>query len=185
MRHAVSVPLCRHPDTPCRAIEQIDVTITPLADGSLSFDYRLHGNTAALAIPPEQTPGAADGLWQHTCCEAFIARPDEPAYGEFNFSPSGQWAAYRFSGYRQRSDWQAAANLAPGITVFKNADELHLRATLPAELLPQPHPGGNLQLALSCVIEAADGNRSYWALTHPPGQPDFHQRSNFTLNLSV
>lgn len=187
MPSPATVALLRHPDTPCPALAGIDVSVAVQADGSLRLDYRLSGRLAALAIPPEQTPTAADGLWQHTCCEAFVARPGSPVYHEINLSPSRQWAAYRFSDYRQRSDWSAPA--APRIEVVLQTGELHLYAELPAALLPEHQPGAplqlTLQLAISCVIAAADGSRSYWALAHPPGQPDFHQRSNFTLNLSV
>lgn len=185
MPSPVTVALLCHPDTPCPALQRLDVSVTLLDDGSLRLDYRLSGRLAALSIPPEQAPTAADGLWQHTCCEAFVARPGSPAYHEFNLSPSRQWAAYRFSDYRQRSDWEVPA--APRIEVVQGAAQLHLHlyAVLPAVLLPEHPPGEPLQLALSCVIAAADGSRSYWALAHPPGQPDFHQRSNFTLNLSV
>ena len=40
-------------------------------------------------------------------------------------------------------------------------------------------PPGPCRLALSAVIEATDGAKSYWALAHPPGRPDFHHRSSF------
>jgi len=39
-------------------------------------------------------------------------------------------------------------------------------------------------LALSAVIEEAKGNKSYWALVHPPGKPDFHHRDSFAYELS-
>ena len=35
------------------------------------------------------------------------------------------------------------------------------------------------------VIETVDGERSYWALAHPAGQPDFHHRDSFTLALET
>ena len=41
---------------------------------------------------------------------------------------------------------------------------------------PQP-----LRLGLAAVIEASDGTRSYWALRHPAGQPDFHHADAFAL----
>ena len=31
---------------------------------------------AAIRLPPAAPAGPADGLWQHTCCEAFIAGKD-------------------------------------------------------------------------------------------------------------
>ncbi|HYM36168.1 MAG TPA: hypothetical protein VET48_12265 [Steroidobacteraceae bacterium] len=39
------------------------------------------------------------------------------------------------------------------------------------------------QIGLSCVIEEMSGNKSYWALMHSPGKPDFHHHSTFTASL--
>ena len=38
-------------------------------------------------------------------------------------------------------------------------------------------------IALSAVIETRDGAKSYWALKHPPGKPDFHHPDCFALKL--
>ena len=38
-------------------------------------------------------------------------------------------------------------------------------------------------VALSAVIEETDGAKSYWALAHPPGPPDFHHPDCFALTL--
>lgn len=75
-----------------------DVERTP--DGGLVFSYRLQGDMARLRIPAG-VAGRGDRLWEQTCFEAFIAPRGATAYVEFNFSPSGQWAAYAFSDYRQ------------------------------------------------------------------------------------
>jgi hypothetical protein len=40
-----------------------------------------------------------------------------------------------------------------------------------------------LQLAFSAIIEDDQGVLSYWALTHPPGRPDFHHPDAFALEL--
>ncbi len=39
------------------------------------------------------------------------------------------------------------------------------------------------KLALSAVIEETDGTKSYWALAHPPGKPDFHHHTCFAATL--
>jgi hypothetical protein len=39
------------------------------------------------------------------------------------------------------------------------------------------------RLGLSAVIEEANGRKSYWALAHPPGKPDFHHSDCFVLEL--
>jgi hypothetical protein len=33
------------------------------------------------------------------------------------------------------------------------------------------------------VIEERNGRKSYWALAHPPGEPDFHHPACFALEL--
>src|SRR5574343_1920011 len=81
-----------------------------LADGGLHLSYRLQGTIADLILPEPTEPVQMDGLWQHTCCEAFVSENGGPGYREFNLAPSGCWAAYRFTDYRQRdADWQPAA----------------------------------------------------------------------------
>lgn len=147
-------------------------------DGSLRFTFRLTGDPAALAIPAPAESTAADGLWQTTCCEAFVAG-DVEAYHEFNFSPSSRWAAYRFTSYRQRDEaWQPA--VAPLVEFTALADGFQLAATVPAALLPA---GRRLRLGLTTVVETADGGKTYWALTHVAQQPDFHPIASFTLAL--
>jgi len=39
-------------------------------------------------------------------------------------------------------------------------------------------------LGLSAVLEETNGRKSYWALVHRPGQPDFHHSDCFTLEFS-
>jgi hypothetical protein len=34
------------------------------------------------------------------------------------------------------------------------------------------------------VIEDIGGGRSYWALAHPAGKPDFHHADGFTIELA-
>lgn len=97
------------------------------------------------------------------------------AYGEINLSPSSQWAAYRFSGYRQ--GMTPIDPLPPPLIEMRLTDRgLVLEATL--EALPFD---GDWRLGVSAVIEAADGSISYWALAHPEGKPDFHHPDCFAL----
>lgn len=152
------------------------------AAGELSLAYRLKGSPERLRIPGPLPPGPADGLWEHTCFEAFIAVADGPAYREFNFSPSGQWAAYGFSDYRQRDEaFKAAA--APRLAFRRLPDGVELDAVVSPELLPPDPAGAGYRLGLSAVVESADGGKSYWALAHPGPKPDFHRRDAFTLAL--
>jgi hypothetical protein len=170
--------LC-HPALPGHAVDRIEVTATATADGGLALCYRVRGVPAGIRLPPPQASGPADGLWQQTCCEAFMATGDAPEYREFNFSPSGQWAAYRFTAYRERDTGFLPAG-APQITLQPLANGFQLTALLAPALLPA---GRTLRLGLSAVIEAADGSKSYWALQHGAAQPDFHLPQGFALTL--
>lgn len=44
-------------------------------------------------------------------------------------------------------------------------------------------PRGAAKIGLSAVIEETDGTKSYWALAHPDGPPDFHDPACFVLEL--
>jgi hypothetical protein len=40
------------------------------------------------------------------------------------------------------------------------------------------------RLGLSALIEDTSGCKSYWALAHPPGKPDFHHADCFAYEFS-
>ena len=45
-------------------------------------------------------------------------------------------------------------------------------------------PDADWRLALTAVIEQRDSLKSYWALAHPAGQPDFHHADGFSQILT-
>ncbi len=141
----------------------------------LEVSYAIDGDFGRLAIPAPGRQRFAERLWQHSCCEIFVARKGEPAYREFNLSPSGEWAAYAFTRYREGAPMRDE-DLNPRISVQASARELHLHASVGC-------PPGKLRLAISAVIEEANGVLSYWALRHAPGKPDFHHPDAFGLEL--
>ena len=53
---------------------------------------------------------------------------------------------------------------------------LILEAITYLEELPRPRPGAPLRAGAAAVIEEANEQVSYWALTHPAPEPDFHHR---------
>jgi hypothetical protein len=175
-----SVPfsaLLPHPDTPIGCVRRLEARVELTADGALGLEYVLDAELQRVRIPsPAQGGGRADRLWTHTCFEAFIAAHDSPGYLELNFSPSGQWAAYRFDSYRHG---MAAAELSatPGLWVHQSQRQLQLQATVRMAI------AGTLRLGLSAVVEDDGGRLSYWALRHPPGRPDFHHPDSFSFAL--
>jgi len=179
----VSRNLVCHPLTPSRSIDAIDVQVESAANGILALTFVLQGDLASLRIPVERPRRREDELWQHTCFEAFLMAGDGPGYREYNFSPSGEWAAYAFRDYRQAKDQQAGVatdESAPVIRVHRRAQRLALEAEVSLEPPPRPR---SIRLGLSAVVEATDGGLSYWALRHPPGKPDFHHIDAFALQL--
>jgi hypothetical protein len=171
-----------HTDTVCNAVQTVQVKVEPQPQGDLHLRYELTGDLAQICIPALQPPVAVDGLWEHTCFETFVAVAGEASYHEFNFSPSGQWAAYAFSDYRMRSEWTVSQT--PAIRCAQGNGHLLLETVVAAADLPRNIAGKPLQLGLTAVIEANDGCRSYWALHHPLARPDFHHRAGFILFIN-
>ena len=168
-----SAALERHPATACAALRGIEVSIKREPE-RLRVAYTLEGEIDRLRIPPPRPPRVAERLWQHTCCEAFVAREGIPGYREFNLSPSGEWAAYAFQRYREGAQ---LIELAPEIGVRHGAGRLVLEASIPVKEKER------LLIGLSAVIEEDGGALSYWALRHAPGKPDFHHPDAFALRL--
>ena len=168
-----SAALEPHPATPCAALRGMKVFIERNG-AALQLLYVLEGELTRLRIPEPAAPRAAERLWQHTCCELFIARAGESRYREFNFSPSGEWAAYEFGSYRERP---RVLDMPPRINVRRLAQRLELEALVSLK------ENGKLLIGLSSVVEEQSGALSYWALRHAPGKPDFHHRDAFALEL--
>lgn len=119
--------------------------------------------------------GRTDGLWKHTCFEVF-ARLSDGSYAEFNISPSGEWASYGFSGYRD------GMQNAGGVRVHRLGGVEGVAVEVDA-ILDWPGWPHATSIGLSAVIEDVDGNISYWALAHPSDKPDFHHPDSFVLEL--
>lgn len=126
--------------------------------------------------PATDDPGRADELWKSTCFELFLRDSESGAYREWNFAPSGDWAAYDFDDYRSA---MAPADVPePYVRTEDNLTWWALGATIAVE---SDRPW---QLGLSAVLEEQDGTKSYWALAHPDGEkPDFHAADCFTAQL--
>ena len=129
-------------------------------------------------VIPSGTQARADELWRTTCFEAFLRANGEDAYQEWNFAPSGQWAAYDFSAYREGAT-NAQVDAPPYIRMEDNLTWWALGATIAV-------PSGNSwQLGLCAVLEEKNGTKSYWALAHPTGdKPDFHHSDCFAARLA-
>lgn len=170
--------LQRHPESQGGEGLRIEVEVG-WNGAALSLRYQVAGPVENVRFPPPATPERVDGLWRTTCFEAFVRAGAGEGYYEFNFAPSGSWAAYRFDG--PRSGMAALEIPPPRIEAREAEGRYQLSAVLdPPAGLPHDAPW---RLALSAVIEGADGRRSFWALAHPSAQPDFHHPDSFRLSL--
>lgn len=174
MRHA----LTRHPSSasPASTVEA-EIVRTP---ESLALRYTVMGDIEKLAIPELANPTRADELWKHTCFEAFIMPEPGLSYSEFNLSPTGQWAAYHFTGHRRGMSNIAEAS-DPGVGSRAFGDRFELRATF--DLRGLPNLDGAWKVGLSVILEDTSGIRSYWAVRHPENKLDFHHLDCFALQL--
>jgi hypothetical protein len=131
----------------------------------------------AFIIPESPEPRRRDGLWSTTCFELFMRRPGEADYREWNFAPSGDWAAYDFTDYRQGMA-AAPVDSPPYLRLEDSLTWWTFGATIGVDA------GQPWEFGLSAVIEEQDGTKSYWALAHPSEKPDFHHPDCFVARLA-
>ncbi len=171
--------LVPHPANPPLAVSSVQARILGLDAHWLTLRWRVEGATG-LAVPPFAGKVRADGLWQTTCFELFVKTGVGAGYVEFNFSPSQAWAAYDFSAYREGMANRASPR-APVCTPRRGQSVLIFDAAIPAAALPSlPWAYG-----LTAVIEEEGGQKSYWAIAHPDGRPDFHSEACFAARLAA
>jgi hypothetical protein len=179
-KHAV---LTSHPSTAHDAVRSLGVQLRAEEPGILIFQYLLDADMSRVCVPLAATGRWADALWKHTCFEAFVAAADASTYYELNFSPSLNWAVYRFSAYREGMS-PAEIGRTPTISVHRGESTLELQAAVHLAHLPELRDARHLRIALAAVIEDNNGRLSYWALRHPPGKPDFHHPNGFELDVA-
>ncbi len=171
-----TMKLVAHPACPPSSVRCVEVELTATDWEDVLLDFRIDGER--VVIPGWLTPARADGLWNSTCFEFFLRVPGVESYYEFNFSPSGLWAAYAFDGYRK------------GMRALELAVEPHVEVDpvrpldLRVALDLSDTPNVPMLASISAVIEELDGTMSYWALAHAPGDnPDFHHPDCFVIEI--
>jgi hypothetical protein len=172
--------LIPHP-TSRPTVEKVEFLIW--RDGyELDLDVRLFGSPLRVKLPQSDSPSRKDELWHTTCFEAFIRPQGRDAYFELNLAPSGNWAAYHLDSYRS-SMREAQIECRPGPEVWPK-DGVHIQdATFDFSREPALDPAISWEIGLSAIIEEEDGTKSYWALAHVPGPPDFHNPACFAYHL--
>ena len=157
--------------------QRIVVGVVPSPDGrELRLHYRLDGDIGRLLLPAPSAPRRADRLWQHTCFEAFLRPVGQESYCEFNFSPSGEWAAWHFTTRRAGMQELEVSVPAMRYSRYRSCIELDVKLDTGAWT-------GTADLGLAAVVEDHDGSLAYWALSHAGNRPDFHDPKSFRLRL--
>ena len=174
-------PLAPHSTSSASSlVRQIESKIE-FCELTLNVVYRVRGALSELLMPtPCTMPSREDDLWQETCFEVFLRRRNQPQqYIEFNFSPSGDWAFYRFRDYRK--DLECPAVHDPlSITTQARDNELTLGTKIPWSIIHDTLPGNHpLEIGLSVILKDRNGEISYWAIMHPSDKPDFHHPDTF------
>jgi hypothetical protein len=180
----VSQALRCHPQTPCSVPLEIGATITRTSENILCLTYQLVGALSAIRNVMHDSsafPVRRDGLWQSTCLECFLRPEGSARYYEFNSALNGDWAAYQFDSYREGMQYAAIPQPALEYHAHGPCDvRCDLRFDVSRALRKHSGPW---QLGISAVIETHEGAKSYWALHHPEGKPDFHHRESFLITL--
>lgn len=138
----------------------------------LSLDFDLYSETdevANLNIPKFNLVERKDKLWKSTCMECFLFF-NENDYCEVNISPSGAWNSYYFTSYRTGMEESQNINLTHISTSFSST-HYHLEASF--DFLEKRYPE---VINLCAILESKnkEHDKSYWAIKHNKGQPDFH-----------
>jgi len=149
----------------------------------LTIRYVLTGEVINIFLPlPLVNPTRKDDLWKATCFEFFLAIKDLPQYWECNISPSGDWNVYHMDSYRRIGFRAETAIKRLQFGTRRTENGLMLDAEI--DLNPIIRIGQVLEVAVTAVIQTKGGNETYWALTHPAPEPDFHLRESFILQTA-
>jgi hypothetical protein len=180
---SAAAELVPHPDSPSEAVRAVAARIALARDGGWRLHFRVDGTMSLLRWPDRGPAERSDGLWQHSCFEAFLRADGDDGYHEFNFATNGAWAAWRFAALRSGRESPGLA--APAIEVKRGAECLEMSVALAAAAIPLPAGALCVRAGLAAVIEDAGGRLSYWAVAHPGPRPDFHDPAGFALSLPL
>lgn len=167
------------------SLERVQLACDMIWAGSLlELRFHLAGDlTTIKGLSSHREPSAAptEGLWEHTCFEAFFGPEGKSVYYEVNAAADGRWMVFRFES--ERAGRTVHAELAPNFfdsQLRQGRFEMTLRFDVSdvAELA-----GAVLIATPAAVLEEAAGAKSYWSLTHS-SKPDFHDPSHRLLRLT-
>lgn len=140
------------------------------------LEFELHGDLQNILWPaPNFVESREDNLWKHTCLEAFFGQGNQPEdpYLEINCAPNGNWNAYSFGSYRET---MTTSNTTKVRLLHRDSDGDLLRFQIEVS---SEAPLSFTHVGLTAVIEFANGEISYWALSHQGPKADFHNKDGW------
>lgn len=148
----------------------------------LKLSYKiLSGLDEVLFSRSEEEHRRVIGLWESTCFECFIKKPNTTNYYEFNFSTEGHWDCFYF---KRPGDQLKECELVqrPQINISHNETELSITVEIDtSQLTPDFWNESNMEFGLTSVIEDKQNNISYWAIKHLDTKPNFHNFESFEI----
>jgi len=149
----------------------------------LTIHYALAGKIEDIFLPSSSVnPTRKEELWKTTCLEFFLAIKDLPHYWEFNLSPSGDWNVYHIDVYRRIGFREETSIQQLQFETQKATNSFLLNADV--DLNPIIRLEQMLEVGVTAVIQTKVGSETYWALTHPAPEADFHLRESFLLAMA-
>lgn len=166
-------------------IQKFSVSCHRTENGILEFSYRVEGHVSAIRIPHGSLSKFTDGLWKHTCFEAFLKSADNAGpYYECNFSPSKEWAIYGFDSYR--TGMTPKVDMIPSeISFFQDEHLLILETSIDLNALESAMKVNKMEIGIAAVLEESNHGHTFWSIRHPEGQPDFHHPECFSLVMEA
>lgn len=166
------------------APDGVQVTGTAAREGAvLQLTWRLQDPAGVVAVSSlSAEPERRHELWKATCFEFFLAAEGKPGYWEFNLAPAGHWNVYRFEGYRAGMVEEGAYDALPfSVVRGTGGTEVSVRVDTTGLGIGSQ----TWRMAVSAVVGEGGDRVTYWALSHPGDEPDFHHPDAFQLPLAV
>ena len=145
-----------------------------LSESSLKLEFCLIDKADLFELPQTtQKWKAADvlienGLWNHTCFEAFLNPFGLGIYYELNFSLKPAWNQYQFDRYRYPQPPKNGNDFELKSLIW---DQFESRLTVE---LKNNTKFKKFKIGLTAVLEEKTGAKHYCAVAHKGPKPDFH-----------
>ncbi len=157
--------------------------VAELVGSILHLDWRLEAPAGTVAIPPlDAHPQRRRELWEETCFECFLGPVGQAGYREFNLSPAGHWNVFRFDAYRSG---MADETLFSDLPFTRSDRDGICEVSARLDVTDLGLAVAPWRLAVATVVAWPGGQTSFWALSHPGAQPDFHHLDAFKIALGT